>query len=125
MPIIDIEVIEDDPPRGHFPRAAVQALTDEVAAILGSGPSGTWVRIRYLPRGSYAENGGDVPGSVRPVFVTILLARLPAAAELRRHAERVALAVADALGRPRENVHVLFSPPAAGRIAFGGRLLEE
>ena len=125
MPIIDIEIVADAPGGDPVPRATLQALTDELAAILGSGPSGTWVKIRSLPRNSYAENGGEVPASVRPTFVSVLLARLPAAEELRRYAERIASAVSTVLGRPREGVHVLFEPPAAGRIAFGGKLLEE
>jgi phenylpyruvate tautomerase PptA (4-oxalocrotonate tautomerase family) len=125
MPILDIEIIDDDPPRGHYPRAAARAIADEVGAVLGSGPSATWVKLRYLPRDSYAESGGDVPHEIRPTFVSVLLAQLPAIDVLRQHAERIAAAVSGALDRPRENVHVLFHPPGVGRIAFGGRLLEK
>jgi len=124
MPILDIEIVEDAPPGGPHPPATVRVLADRIAAVLGSGPAGTWVKLHYLPRDSYAENGGDVPPGVRPTFVTVLLARHPDAPEPRRLARRIADAVAATLDRPRENVHVLFEPPAAGRIAFGGELFE-
>jgi phenylpyruvate tautomerase PptA (4-oxalocrotonate tautomerase family) len=125
MPIIDIETVGDAPPDPAGTHAAARELADRIGAILGSAPSGTWVRLRHLPRNAYAENGGEVPPDVRPTFVRVLLARLPERNVLRTYAASIASAVAAALGRPAENVHVLFEPPAAGRIAFGGRLTEE
>jgi phenylpyruvate tautomerase PptA (4-oxalocrotonate tautomerase family) len=32
-------------------------------------------------------------------------------------------ALSTILDRPKENIHILFEPPGAGRIAFGGELL--
>lgn len=125
MPIVEVEVIQDDPPRSAELRAATRALADRIGAVLGSAPSGTWVRLRCLPRDAYAESGGEVPAEVRPTFVRVLLASLPTGDLMRLHAERIADAVASTLDRPAENVHVLFEPPAAGRIAYGGRLVEE
>ena len=35
---------------------------------------------------------------------------------------RLTGAIAAACGRPEENVHLVYEPPAKGRIAFGGEL---
>ena len=42
--------------------------------------------------------------------------------KLERPRWRWQLAIAEACSRPVEDVHILFEPPAAGRIAFGGKL---
>ena len=83
------------------------------------------MRLRVLSRGDYAECGGPVPAAVKPVFVNLLLAK--AAPQKARLKEAVALAkaVARACGRAPGNVHIFYDPPAAGRAAFGGELLEK
>ena len=83
-----------------------------------------WVHLHRLRAADYAESGGLAEG-VLPVFVTLLVARLPDRRTLRAQAERLAAAIAVACSRPRENVHALYLPEAAGRIAFGGVLLED
>jgi hypothetical protein len=40
--------------------------------------------------------------------------------ELERQVGELARSVAEACGRPAENVHVLVLPEGAGRVAFGG-----
>ena len=83
----------------------------------------TWVRVRLLDRSCYAEYGGLLEG-VQPVFVTVLERHRPTGDELSDRVARVTAAVADVTGRDPENVHVLYEDDAAGRLSFGGRLVE-
>ncbi len=121
MPILDVELVQA---AGERPAAGMPAALAEAAAkVLASRPGGTWVRLRTLERSRYAENGGVLDPDVRPVFVTVLRSVLPPPQELEREAAALAAAIAGVCGRPQENVHILYEPPAAARIAFGGRLL--
>ena len=123
MPIVDIEVVTNtsEPVPG---KEQLQALADELGDLFGSGPGDTWIRLRSIDRSGYAENRTRVDGSVRPTFVSVLRYELPDAVELRREMAGIAESVARILDRPRENVHVLYSPGAKGRIGFGGKLEE-
>ncbi len=123
MPIVDIEVVTN----ASEPVASkeqLQSLVDELGDLFGSEPGGTWIRLRSIDRGDYAENKTLIDGSVRPTFVSVLRSELPDAVELRREMAGIAEAVARILDRPLENVHVLYSPDAKGRIGFGGELKE-
>jgi hypothetical protein len=77
-----------------------------------------------LSQEHYAENGGGPDLALQPVFIHVLKAAIPAESELQAEAAALAAAVARACKRHLENVHILYDPPAAGRIAFGGRLLK-
>lgn len=115
MPILDVEVV------GELPDSCAELahlLAERCAEALKSRPGGTWVRLRELSPDRYAENGP--PHS--PLFVRVLLAEWPEPERLARQAEELAAAVAGAFGREPAEVHVLFEPPARGRIAFGGVL---
>lgn len=118
MPIVDVEIV------GTLADAArsglAQRIADAIAAALTSRPQGTWVRVRFLDDGAYAENGAS--DGAQPVFVSVLLAELPSSEVLSQQALKLATAVADACGRSSENVHILFEPAALGRVAFGGHL---
>ena len=123
MPIVDIEVLEDaDNPASLD--AHLQTLADRLGELFSSDAAGTWVRLRYLSRSHYAENQVAVETNVRPTFVTVLKARLPDTDALRAEAKQIAVIVGTAFDRPHANVHVLYAPPAEGRIAFAGELLE-
>jgi len=123
MPIIDIEIVgfvtqlEGDPD-------LTQALADALGRVFDSPPGRTWVQLKGLPQAGYAENGQGAETTPRPVFVTILKAVLPDEDELRIEIERITAVVSGILGRPPENVHVLYLPAGRGRVAFGGRLVE-
>ena len=121
MPIVDIEVVANtsEPVPG---KEQLQALVDELGDLFDSEPGGTWIRLRSIDRRGYAENRTLLDESVRPTFVSVLRYELPDAVELRREMAGIAEAVARILDRPRENVHVLYSPRAKGRIGFGGEL---
>ena len=124
MPIVDVELVpgENEP---ALRAGLARELADSLGELFATGPGRTWVRLRILPRGDYAENGGELPPALRPVFVTLLRAVLPEPAEFRREVRGIAERVAAITGRPVEQVHVLVLPPARGRIAFGGVLREE
>jgi phenylpyruvate tautomerase PptA (4-oxalocrotonate tautomerase family) len=118
VPILDVEVV------GPLARSAKKRLAERLAEACGDLldlPQGrTWVRLRFLPLDQYGEHGG-VPKNVKPVFVTVLRASPPTGRSLTREMQALGAAVAKVCGRPPENVHVLYEPPGAGRVAFGGR----
>jgi hypothetical protein len=59
-----------------------------------------------------------------PVFVTVLHQRPPQGAALQQEVMALTTAIATLMQRSPERVHVQYAPAAAGRQAFGGRLVE-
>jgi phenylpyruvate tautomerase PptA (4-oxalocrotonate tautomerase family) len=102
MPIVDIEIVGEITESNAG--ACAQALADEAARVFASPPANTWVRVHTLARECYAENGIAVAPSDLPVFVTVLKRQVPQRAPGR--------------------VHVEYAAAAAGRMAFGGTLIE-
>lgn len=121
MPILDVEIVLR--PGETLPPALAADLADRAGAIFGSETGGTWVKLRLLEPSGYAENGVPAPIAVFPVFVSVLKRTLPALAHRREEAALLAAAAAAACNRPVENVHILYQPGAAGRVAFGGKLI--
>jgi phenylpyruvate tautomerase PptA (4-oxalocrotonate tautomerase family) len=119
VPIVDVELVWD----GDLPSSMAQRLADALGEALSSRPQGTWVRLRRLEAGRYAENGG-LAEDVHPVFVTVLERVRPSAQDLADRIARVTEAVAEVTGREPTQVHVLYDADARGRLAFGGRLVE-
>jgi len=117
MPIIDVEIVGV---MSSNPEVA-QHLADALGDALGSHPRGTWVRVRHLDGGAYAENAGAEAG-VAPIFVSVQQADVPEGSALDTLARQLCVAVADVCQRPPEQVHVVFEPALRGRIAFGGHL---
>ena len=122
MPILQVELVGK--PAGGSGKLA-RRIADSAAKVLGAAPGMVWVRLRVLPLGDYAECGGNLPRELRPVFVNLLKAARPPAKALKKEALALARAVGKACGRPVENVHIFYDPPAAGRAAFGGRLMKK
>lgn len=120
MPILDVELV-------HAPHAAAleaglaRRLADAAAQVFGLEPGRVWVRLRVLPAERYAENAVDHPP--HPAFISVLLRELPPRERLAREAQQLAASFGPLLDRPAELVHVVFEPPGAGRVAFGGRLI--
>ncbi len=122
MPILEVEVVTD---AGEaLDQDLARRLADAAGEVLGAGAGRCWVRLRELPRQRYAENGGPLDPALRPVFVSLLLADWPSPEERRALLRQLAAALADACGRPAENLHLLLQPPARGRVAFGGELVD-
>ena len=122
MPILDIEIVGE--PRLVFRRDLTERIAKAAATALRSRPRGTWVKLRVITPDDYAENEMDRSEFVRPVFVRLLLADPPDGEQLRSQSQALARAIGAACERAPENVHILYEPPARGRIAFGGELLE-
>jgi phenylpyruvate tautomerase PptA (4-oxalocrotonate tautomerase family) len=119
MPIVDVELVGDADETGEI----TQRLADALGEALSSRAGGTWVRLRHLERSRYAENGG-LDDEVCPVFVTVLERNRATGRSLEDRVARVTAAVAEVTGRHPSHVHVLFEDDAAGRLSFGGRLVE-
>lgn len=120
MPIVDVEIVHED---GELPPTLPLRLADAVAKVLGSRPQGTWVKLRGLPSQHYAENGGGSE-TLLPVFVSIMQGKAPSADKRKEQSLALATVIAEVCERQTENVHILFEPQGAGRVAFGGELLE-
>jgi phenylpyruvate tautomerase PptA (4-oxalocrotonate tautomerase family) len=118
MPIVDVEIVGPEPEEDGL----AARLADMAGQVFESPPSGTWVRVRLLPRHFYAESHNPAPEGWRSVFVTVLKAQRPSGPALEAEVRALAEGVARVCGRPVENVHVLYEPDAHGRIAFGGHL---
>lgn len=121
MPILDVEIVLLP---GEAVRSGLAAeIADRCGQVFGSPPGSTWVKLRAIPCDHYAESGGGPPGGVHPIFVSVLKAWLPAPDVLRAEVARLTAAVAEVTGRPAENVHIVYLPAGAGRVAFGGELV--
>ncbi|MBI5623977.1 MAG: hypothetical protein HY924_09380 [Elusimicrobia bacterium] len=121
MPILEVEIVLDHN-EALLPGLS-QRLADAAGKALGVPPGYAWVRLRALPRKQYAESGSPVPKKIKPVFVSLMKSRLGSTAELRKECAKLCRALAKACGRPKENVHIIYLPEAAGRMSFGGKLM--
>ena len=122
MPIVDIELVcQSD---AEFSAISARALADALGRAMGSEAGHTWVRLHLLGSQAYAENDVSVDTADLPIFVTVLQAKLPAFPELAAEVKAITEAVAACVDRSLERVHVQYAPAAAGRQAFGGRLVE-
>jgi len=122
MPILDVEIVLK--PGETLSHDLAPELANRAGELFGAAPGTTWVKVRAIAAGHYAENGGP-PEGVYPVFVSVLKAKLPVAAELEAEVASLTAAVAQACARPPENVHIIYLPEGSGRVAFGGKLLTD
>ena len=120
MPVLEVEIVLR--PGETLPPGLAAALAESAGEVFNTPPGTTWVRLRSLDTAYYAESGGGPTGGVFPVFVAVLKRSLPGMEQRRVEAARLAAAVAQACGRPVENVHILYLPEGDGRMAFGGVL---
>ena len=121
MPILDVEIVASDSTT-NLPADLTQSLA-EAAAQAFDAPTGTvWVKVQMIPSTQYAENGG-LPKGVYPIFVTVLKSRASSESELEEEIDRLTEKIAKVLERPKANIHILYQPDGAGRVAFGGRLV--
>ncbi len=123
MPILDLELV------GHgdaatLPPLLAQRVADGVAQALGCAPGRVWVRLRGLPADCYAENHNTLTSDELPVFATLLHAHPASGEALQAEASALTEVIAQACGRNPERVHLQYAPAAAGRQAFGGRLVQ-
>ena len=117
MPVVDVEIV------GSCELAGLaQVLAVQIGSALGSAEGGTWVKVRLLAQDRYAENRTD--HSPQPVFVKVLQRHRLTGDALTAAIVAITQIVADATNRPAESVHLVFSESAAGRVSFGGKLVE-
>ena len=122
MPIIDVQFVL--PKSESLPEGLAQTLVDRLGHVLAVKPGSLWLRIQVLPASQYAENESSTPEPDLPVFVTVMHAKSPKGKALESEAIAVAQAVAEAVAKRRTQVHVEYAPSGAGRIAFGGNLVQ-
>jgi phenylpyruvate tautomerase PptA (4-oxalocrotonate tautomerase family) len=122
MPIVDVELVADA--SSAVAPGLAQSLADAVGRTLQSPPGQTWVRLRVLERDHYAENESSHESVELPVFVTVLKRAPAKGADLAGEIMALAGAIAQVTGRTMSCVHVEYAPAAAGRLGFGGRLVE-
>jgi phenylpyruvate tautomerase PptA (4-oxalocrotonate tautomerase family) len=120
VPVVDVEIVGE----AQADADLSQRLADALGEALESEPGRTWVRVRSLSRSSYAENGGLLAASIHPVFVTVMERRRPVGEALLRRVAALTSAVADVLACDPDNVHVFYAEDGAGRVAFGGSLVQ-
>lgn len=122
MPLLEIEMVVA--PGELIPAGIARAVADAAAEVFGA-PAGTvWATFHRLPAADYAENGIGAAETPAPVFVRVLKRDLQEAGALRAEAAELAAAIASFCGRSVDNVHILYEPPGAGRVAFGGELVD-
>lgn len=121
MPLLTVEMVGEPDPDTRPGLAA--RIADAAGEALASRPGGTWVRLRVLPAGDYAENGAGADPGIRPVFVAVIERDTPPGGPDPARARRLTEAIAAATGRPAANVHVVYEAAGRGRVAFGGNLV--
>ena len=122
MPIFDVRYVASESIQAQAPSA--QELADALGKALGSPLGRTWVRLHAHLAALYAENEVRVEEAEYPVFVTVLLAHLPNSEARPEQVRAITAAVAKCFVRPEERIHVEYAPAGAGRLAFGGKLVE-
>lgn len=122
MPIVTIQCVEIGSTE-EVSKATLQKLADQLGDIFKSDPASTWVKISGLDGSCYAENRTSLDPAVQPTFVEVLKRTLQSEEILADEAAEISRCVSVTLGRPRENVHVIYLPEGSGRVAFGGVLL--
>ena len=122
MPIVTVEVVASA--KEAMAQDLAQSLADAIGRALKSPPGQTWVRVRSVGRDQYAENEAPLDVAQLPVFVTVLKRQSPQRAELEGEVTALTRAVAQVIGRPVACVHIEYAPAAAGRLSFGGVLVQ-
>ena len=123
MPILDVEIVVG--PGEILSPDLAGRLADRAGSVLNARSGGTWVTVRPLPLQQYGESSGGPELGVKPIFVTVLKAKVGSKEALAAEVKALTAAVAEICGRPAENVHLIYEPDAAGRVAFGGTIVPD
>lgn len=119
MPILTVEIVTR--PDEYIRPELAQELADRIGEIFGSAPGTTWVKVYLIAQKNYAENI-TTSEDISPVFVSILKVKLPSPDILQVEVTKLTVAIAQICNRPEENIHIIYLPEGAGRVAFGGKV---
>ena len=122
MPILQVEIVDN--PGASLAPGLAQRLADAAGRVLGAAPGTTWVTVNLISSERYAESGGDGGPGYRPIFVRVLKRALPEGSARASEVAALTGAIAEVCGWSAAQVHVIFEPPALGRVAFGGAIVE-
>ena len=122
MPILDIEVVASESTQ-NLPSTFTQFVADEAAKVFGTPQGTVWVKVKIIPSEHYAEDHGT-PLEGNPVFVSVLKSRIPESSTLKEEIAQLTQIIAKALNRSDTNIHILYQSDGAGRVSFGGKLVE-
>jgi len=122
MPLLEVTVVGNSLVQSR--KGLAGRIAEAAGVVLKSGPGTTWVVLHHISSEDYAENAAASGGENAPVFVRVLKKDLPSESELTTEMKALTRAVAEVCGRDPDQVHVIYEPGAAGRVAFGGRLFK-
>jgi phenylpyruvate tautomerase PptA (4-oxalocrotonate tautomerase family) len=124
MPMLDVTVVlrDGESLARDVGQRLAQRLADAAGPVFAAAPGTVWVTLTDVPGHHYAENGVATADTPRPVFVRITLAADAPPADRADQARRLVATLAPLLARDPSHVHLIYAPPGAGRVAFGGRL---
>lgn len=120
MPILNVEIVTR-PDEQLSPQLATE-LADRTGEIFGSVAGTTWVKVILISNEYYAEND-STSENIYPVFVSVLKVKIPSLESMQAEVAKLTEVIAQICGRPKENIHILYMPEAAGRVAFGGKMV--
>jgi len=120
MPILDVEIVTYQ--NEHMPPDLAMELADQAGEVFDSAPGNTWVKVHLIAGENYAENM-VASDSVFPVIVSVLKAKTPSPESLQAEVTRLTAIIAHVCNRPQENIHIIYLPEGAGRVAFGGKMV--
>lgn len=122
MPIVDVELVL---PKGEeIAKTLANSLADALGTAMAVPAGRLWVRLSRRAASHYAENGVPAHLTPHPVFVSVLHAHPPENDARKAEIKGITEAVAACTGREIEAIHVAYAPAGAGRVAFGGNLVE-
>jgi len=120
MPILNVEIVTYQNEKIR-PDLAME-LANQIGEVFDSPPGSTWVKVHLIAGENYAENM-VASDSVFPVIVSVLKAQTPSLESLQAEVTKLTAIIAQICNRPPENIHIIYLPEGAGRVAFGGKVL--
>jgi len=120
MPILNVEIVTYQNEKIR-PDLAME-LANQIGEVFDSPPGNTWVKVHLIAGENYAENM-VASDSVFPVIVSVLKAQTPSLESLQAEVTKLTAIIAQICNRPPENIHIIYLPEGAGRVAFGGKVL--
>ena len=120
MPILNVEIVTY--PNEYIRPELAMELAIQTGEIFDSAPGTTWVKVCLIASENYAENLAASDGAF-PVFVSVLKAKFSSPESLQAEVSKLTAVIALVCNRPLENIHIIYLPEGAGRVAFGGKLL--